>query len=431
MRLGAGHQPIPEADLPPGWITSSIGDACEMVQGGRLGLTKEKDYRSSGFSAYSAAGQDGFVEASEFKQEGVVLSAIGANCGRCFYAHGKWTTLANVQAILPDIQRLSAKFLYHRANVDGFWPRSGSAQPFIKPSDVLKCWVAHPKDISEQSRIAAVLDTVDEAIVKTEGVIAKLKQVRAGLLHDLLTRGLDEHGQLRDPVAHPEQFQDSPLGRIPREWKVSPFREFGTSDRPYLKTGPFGSSLKQEHWVAEGVPVVTIGSLGEGEFIPSEILHVSKETARVLAAYSLLPGDIVFSRVADVGRSVVVTEAERGWIISSNMMWISLDRKKADPRYVQLNISANAMVRRQIETLVNSAGREVANAAVINSLRLPWAPYTEQKRIVLVLRATDTHLHGEQITLNKLYLLKSGLMHDLLTGRMRVPEGIADGGEHT
>ena len=74
---------------------------------------------------------------------------------------------------------------------------------------------------AEQSRIAAVLDTVDEAITKTETVIAKLKQVRAGLLHDLLTRGLDENGQLRDPIAHPEQFQDSPIGRIPREWELT------------------------------------------------------------------------------------------------------------------------------------------------------------------------------------------------------------------
>ena len=66
--------------------------------------------------------------------------------------------------------------------------------------------------IEEQIAIEVVLDTVDEAIAKTEAVIAKLKQVRAGLLHDLLTGGLDENGQLRDPIAHPEQFQDSPLG---------------------------------------------------------------------------------------------------------------------------------------------------------------------------------------------------------------------------
>ena len=67
----------------------------------------------------------------------------------------------------------------------------------------------------EQSRIATVLDTVDEAIAKTQAVIAKLRQVCAGLLHDLLTRGVDPRGEPRDPIAHPEQFQDSPVGRIP------------------------------------------------------------------------------------------------------------------------------------------------------------------------------------------------------------------------
>ena len=45
------------------------------------------------------------------------------------------------------------------------------------------------------------------------------------MLHDLLSYGLDEHGQLRDPVAHPEQFKDSPLGLIPREWDVFSCRE--------------------------------------------------------------------------------------------------------------------------------------------------------------------------------------------------------------
>ena len=82
-----------------------------------------------------------------------------------------------------------------------------------------------PKPDRTVHAIAAVLETVDEAIAKTEAVIAKLKQVRAGLLHDLLTRGLDENGQLRDPVAHPEQFQDSPLGRIPREWEIEPVED--------------------------------------------------------------------------------------------------------------------------------------------------------------------------------------------------------------
>ena len=70
-----------------------------------------------------------------------------------------------------------------------------------------------------------MLETVDEAIATTEAVIAKLRQVRAGLLHDLLTRGLDAHGQLRDPKRQPQDFRDSPVGRIPCVWKVVTARE--------------------------------------------------------------------------------------------------------------------------------------------------------------------------------------------------------------
>ena len=39
---------------------------------------------------------------------------------------------------------------------------------------------------------------MDESIRQTETVIAKQQQVKAGMLHDLLTRGLDENGELRD-----------------------------------------------------------------------------------------------------------------------------------------------------------------------------------------------------------------------------------------
>ena len=58
--------------------------------------------------------------------------------------------------------------------------------------------------LEEQRAAGVVLRVADEAIAKMEAVIAKSKQVRASLLHNLLTRGLDEHGRLRDPLAHPK-----------------------------------------------------------------------------------------------------------------------------------------------------------------------------------------------------------------------------------
>ena len=64
--------------------------------------------------------------------------------------------------------------------------------------------------------------TVNQAIEQAEALVAKHQRIKTGLMQDLLTRGIDEHGCLRDPVAHPEQFQDSVLGRIPKDWRVYP-----------------------------------------------------------------------------------------------------------------------------------------------------------------------------------------------------------------
>ena len=80
---------------------------------------------------------------------------------------------------------------------------TGSNYPAVNENDVRGLRVPTPSP-PEMRRIGAVLDSVDETVARTEAVIAKLKQVRAGLLHDLLTCGLDENGQLRDPIAHPD-----------------------------------------------------------------------------------------------------------------------------------------------------------------------------------------------------------------------------------
>src|SRR5690606_3266369 len=78
--------------------------------------------------------------------------------------------------------------------------------------------------LEEQQQVSKILDVVDEALRRTEQLVEKLKLAKQGLLHDLLTRGIDDNGELRDPIRHPEQFTDSPLGRIPRSWEAHPLR---------------------------------------------------------------------------------------------------------------------------------------------------------------------------------------------------------------
>lgn len=123
--LHSGHE---KPRCPPdGWATARLGDVADIRPGGLLGLTKERDYRGNGIPAYSAAGQDGYVEIAEYlNRKGVILSSIGANCGRCFHAVGQWTTLANTQVMLPYDQLDSLYLFFRRGGViSRTWAMSG------------------------------------------------------------------------------------------------------------------------------------------------------------------------------------------------------------------------------------------------------------------------------------------------------------------
>ncbi len=78
----------------------------------------------------------------------------------------------------------------------------------------------------EQTKIAEILSTVDRAIEQTEALFAKQLRLKTGLMQDLLTRGIDEHGNLRSEKTH--KFKDSSLGRIPVEWTATTLGDIGT-----------------------------------------------------------------------------------------------------------------------------------------------------------------------------------------------------------
>ena len=85
---------------------------------------------------FSASGPDVWVPQAEYAGPGVVVSAVGARCGKTFLADGEWTAIANTHALLPS-DEVDARFLWHLTNDETFWIRSGSAQPFVKVRDTL------------------------------------------------------------------------------------------------------------------------------------------------------------------------------------------------------------------------------------------------------------------------------------------------------
>jgi type I restriction enzyme, S subunit len=276
----------------------------------------------------------------------------------------------------------------------------------------------------EPEQIGLILTTLDNAIRRTEALIAKYQQIKVGLMHDLFTRGVTANGHLRPTCAQASHlYKESPLGWIPKEWEVSKLRDKSSPVRPHIKTGPFGSSLKGEHWVENGHPVITIGALGEGELLTEGLLFVSEATAHRLREYQLQPGDVVFSRVADVGRSAVICEEHNGWIMSSNLMRISLNQNLIVPGYLQAQFAFDHRVKAQMRAKVNSGGRDVANGQILNQLQFAWPRHEEQHVALKRISALDANRRNVIDQQTKLLKLKQGLMHDLLTGRVRVKLG--------
>ena len=321
-----------------------------------------------------------------------------------------------------QVQRLRGAFERYAA---------GSTFPEINKKDTARVLIPHPTDVRVQQKIATILSTIDTAIEQTEALIEKYQHIKAGLMHDLFTRGVLPNGQLRPPREQaPELYQETAIGWIPREWEVSGLASKGRAGTSWIRTGPFGSSLKGEHWRIDGHPVITIGALGIGEFIDSELLFVGSKDASRLIDFQLKENDVVFSRVADVGRSVVVREAQAGWIMSSNLMRIAVNETRLRPDYLQMQLASDSRIKSQIRASVNSGGRDVANSEVLNRLRFALPRPDEQDRIIGMANRLTQRMNAEMHRVAKLQAQKLGLMQDLLTGKVPVTVDSSDNATH-
>lgn len=162
-----------------------------------------------------------------------------------------------------------------------------------------------------------------------------------------------------------------------------PTTSLGFKNEDVLKTGPFGSNLKSSYFINKGVPVLSIGSLGEDGIIEKELFYLAKEVASRFEGYYVREGDVVFSRVADVGRCHLITTKERGYIISSNLIRIRVDREKILPGFLILLLKHSPLVRDQIARMTTqAAGRLLVNTQTLAKLRFPVPSLHEQLLLV-------------------------------------------------
>jgi len=129
------------------------------------------------YPAFSASGQD--VWHTEYGQEGdaIIVSAVGARCGKCFVARGRWSAIANTHVVWPDPERVDLKYLWYLLNDEQFWIRSGSAQPFVSTKKTFEKKIPLPP-LDEQREIVA---EIEKQFTRLEAGVGALKRVQASL----------------------------------------------------------------------------------------------------------------------------------------------------------------------------------------------------------------------------------------------------------
>ncbi|WP_176256837.1 restriction endonuclease subunit S [Derxia lacustris] len=162
-----------------------------------------------------------------YSAPGIVLSAVGARCGKTFKADGEWGVVANTHCLFP-LKNASRDFLWYLTNQEDWWERGGTAQPFIKVSETLaRTWIFPPHE--EQAAIATFLDRettkIDALIAEQEKLITLLAEKRQATISHAVTKGLDPNVPIKNSG-------EAWLGEVPAHWdivRVKALSQFTTS----------------------------------------------------------------------------------------------------------------------------------------------------------------------------------------------------------
>jgi type I restriction enzyme S subunit len=348
--------------------------------------------------------------------KGTILVTTRATIGSVALAAIPVCTNQGFKSIVPNEDTDSIFYYYLLQFIASEIVRLSSGSTFdeISRRDFANIVVPRPP-IKEQRRIAEILDTIDEVIAYTEALIAKLKQIRTGLLHDLLTRGLDENGQLRDPIAHPEQFKDSPFGRIPKEWEVLNLESL-LNGRP--KNGY--SPKEVDEWT--GIVMLGLSCLTDEGFEPCQLKNAPLDDPKVNNAL-LSDGDFLLSRSNTrerVALAGIYQDIGVPCIYPDLMMQLIINEKTCN-RFLELLLQYFP-IRNQLTGKAQGTSAsmvKISSQTVIETV-VPLPDSTEQVRIIQGIDRHDSRISTESTYLEKLKQQKKGLMQDLLTGKVRV-----------
>ncbi|MCA3106718.1 MAG: restriction endonuclease subunit S [Rhodocyclaceae bacterium] len=390
------------------WSRRRLSDIAEIGSGGAI----DSSMMGGAFALLGANGPIGTAQVTNFGP-GYLVGRVGAAgavnevTGRCWASDNTLTVVARPAHADPRFLGHLLRFMRPEELA------TKNAQPLITQTNLAALVASVPADLPEQRQIATILDTLDTTIRQTEEMIEKLKQVKQGLLHDLLTRGIDANGELRPPQSQaPHLYKHSALGWIPREWTLQEFSEL-------CESSAFGPRFPGDAYDASG-PLATLRTTDMDDEGNIELSTMPRAAInpQAFAAHLLRPGDLVISRSGTCGVSGVFNGHTIDVVPGAFLIRFRLsDRRHAQffRRYFNSVIGRPRLSR----LAVGGVQKNIKGSDVLRLLVAVPSP-DEAVACQRVIDAHEEDDRGYRAEARKLNALRSGLMDDLLTGRVRV-----------
>jgi len=406
-----------------GWKDESLGHVAQLT----MGQSPDSKYYSEeenglpflqGCAEFEARFPKHKMYCSQTKKlahAGAILFSVRAPVGKINIADRDYIIgrgLAAISGIDIDQSYLEHYLIFEEQSFQN--ASQGSTFEAINSGELNGWPINYPTSKPEQTKIAEILSTVDRAIEQTEALIAKQQRIKTGLMQDLLTRGIDEHGNLRSEQTH--QFKDSPLGRIPVEWEVEHLNEY------YAEPARNGL-YKPKEFYGSGSRMVHMPQMFRGLTVNvSSAVRVAVDRSEI-DRFGLKTHDLLIARrslvLEGAGRCSLVPEIEEPTTFESSIIRVRLKQKELRANYANFFMNSDAGYRMRLPFI-----RQVAVSGVsgedVGQFQVIVPDSDEQCRIVDCFEESESVLDNMVAKASKLNRLKTALMQDLLTGKIRV-----------
>lgn len=356
----------------------------------------KKRRRPGAFPVVGSAGVIGFHDEALIEGPGIVIGRKGS-IGSVTWIRDDFVPIDTTYFVVPVEGLVDPKWMYYVLTSENLAQLNiTTGVPGLNRNDVYALRRAIPP-LPEQRAIAAVLDSIDETIERTDAVVTTTEQLCAAMRNELLTSGL--------PGWHSNWSETPRLGVTPADWKVVRLSEVA---EVVMGQSPPGSTVFE--WEGDssrstGLPFVQ-GNAEFGSKFPQPLKWCVKP-ARVADSDALL-----ISVRAPVGQT---NRVDRRLAIGRGLAAIRFTGVDRSYGWHAINQAKHAL-----QPISQGSTFKAIGSKDLRSLMLAYPSLPEQQAIARVLDSLDNALEASQGVKNALNQMKLSTAEAVLTGRARV-----------